>query len=694
MNALSAKERFTKEKGYFESYSYIVTYAFGHLFALYDMDEYKYGTYSKQADAWSVDPLPYCPEPFRFKINTARDKTGKPLGKPDAGCAEQYKIIKTLLNRSDVSDIVHCGDADREGEIIVRNILVEANNRKPVYRLWLPEQTPKSILYGMEHLEKDSKYDHLAKEGMARLYIDWLFGINLSRYLSCISKQPLFAGRVLVPIVEAIYDRDKLIDEFQSEAYYESQHADNKNGIDYILSTNNKEKDKFKVDAHTAELNASGPLEVIDLSSKRVKSSSPRLFSLSKLQSYLSKKYKMPLKVSMSLIQGLYEKGYITYPRTNTEYLAEDEKDKVRDIIDVLKKENLNVAFRDSKKIFDNSKIESHSALTPTYKIPNPGSLDAEEQKVYDAIFYRFCAVFCSEECILEKTIITFQAGTGETFELKGSQVIQKGFLQYESSQKDKIVPIFEKGEKVDSKFVTVEKHTAPPPHYTVETLMNFLKNPFKKNEYTEDMSDEDYKAMFNGIEIGTEATRTGIIEAAKRRKYISEKKGTFFIEPNGKFLIETINLLKINLHKEKSAELGHLLKQVNHGEKTTNDVVQLVMNELRQEIDKSQTIQSPKSEINVIGTCPLCGKKVIERQKTYACEDNRWNSELKKIEGCPFSLWKEMKSPKVKYKLSSKEAENLLANGCTSRKIIHGASWTAYLSLDLQEKNFTKFKF
>lgn len=685
LSALQTRESFTKYDGYYESSSFVISYAFGHLFELYEPSDYQFGVNSKEKDKWTMSALPIIPKQFEYKLKNAPKKRS-----PDAGVKAQFQTLNRLCHRSDVDSVLHCGDADREGELIVRNILNQAKNTKPVYRLWLPEQTKNTILQAVDQAKPDTQYDNLADEGYARTYIDWLYGMNLTRYISLASGRfPGFpAGRVLCAIVEAIDTRDTEIENFQVSDYYQSQHQGTKSGVEYTLTTSKKEPDKEKAEAHTKELNTSGDLVVQSVESKQTVAKPPKLYSLSKVQGVLSKRYKMPMKKSLQIIQSLYEKGYLSYPRTNTEYLAEDEKDKVKDILATLTKHGYSVKFRDGKTIFDDSKIESHSALTPTYKFPT--GLTGDEQKVYDTILNRFCAVFCKEDCILDKTKVVIRAGNGELFTLNGSVVRQQGFLKYEPSNKNKEIPAFEQGETLPPKFQTITKQTTPPAHYTVETLMNYLKNPYKQElaegpAEDEDMSEEDYKAMFAGIEIGTEATRTGIIENAKNDEYIVEKKGSFYIQPRGRDLIRYMKDLGVNLSKTKSVELGKLLKSVNHGEITVQDAVDVVEKELRSEIDPQKGAKLQMAEGKEIGICPICGGRVYDfGGKTYTCENRNYDRKTKQVSGCPFTVWK---SGKYYPDLPEEEMKSLLETGVTKTKIIHGTSkrgpWEAYLALN-----------
>lgn len=662
---------FSKDHGCYEGRDYVISYCFGHLFQLYSVDDYKYGPASNERDSWSAAPLPFIPDQFQFRL---RDKAGK----VDPGVRKQYRNLEQLIARKDVDQIAHCGDADREGELIVRNVLEQAHNRKPVYRLWLPEQTPKSILHALRTMKPDSEYDALAREGLARTYMDWLYGINLTRYVTLCrnSGQVARVGRVLVPIVKAVYDRDTAIEQFTPEPFYQSEHKDLFHDVPYALTTLEHLSDKAEADEQTKRLNAAGDLVVTKVETKSAPSKPPRLFSLSKLQGTLSKRYKMSLKASMRLIQGLYEKGFLSYPRTNTEYLAEEEKDKAKDIVAMLKKHGYGVKFRDGKSIFDDSKIESHSALIPTYKFPS--GLSADEQKVYDTVLNRFCAVFCAEDCILQKTKVEFTAGDGTVFSLSGTAVVQPGYLRYDGKTPKKPVPAFTKGQIVSPHFHTRQGMTKPPAHYTAETLMNFLKNPYKeekKGSSSDDsMSDEDYRAMFEGVEIGTEATRTGIIDNAKSCHYIAETKGTFTILPDGRDLIHRLDDLGIDLYKNKSVELSRLLKQVNRGQATIADAVRKTRADLEAAIDPSKYHHKGDSHSmsnrTEIGTCPLCGGKLYENEVKVFCEHGKWNRDTRKVEGCPFQFFRSVGPAAHREPLTDQMISDIIENGRTSDKI------------------------
>lgn len=662
-----------KYNGYLEGNGYIITWAFGHLFSLCDIEDYTGPTSSGR---WSMENLPCFPEKFRFQLKKNADKT------VDTGVQRQFNIIKSLCSRADVEAIVNAGDADREGEIIIRLCVSNAlDEPKPFYRLWLPDQTPQTVAKALGEMKPEDQYDLLAAEGFARTYIDWLYGVNLTRYATLRTGTLLRVGRVIVPIVKAIYDRDMTIRNFKPDIYYAAASREETDGHPVELVSKQKfdKNEKLSAERLCEKYNACGAV-VKDVKSKKDTVKPGKLFSLSKLQNVLGKKYKMSMEQSLKIVQKLYEDGYLTYPRTNSEYLATAEKDKIKTIIHNICEIGYPVEFKDKKTIFDDSKIESHSALTPTYKFPPKGKLTEDEAKVYKTVLRRFVAVFCSKECVVRKTEITVGVGDYEDFVLKGMVVLEPGWMEYDDSgKKSKELPALKKGDKVNIDFRLEEKETSPPKHYTIETLNNYLKNPFREEKAaaadSENEDDaEEYRAIFEGLELGTEATRTGIIDNAIKSGYIELKKDVYRILPGGEFLIESISYMNISMDKYRTSTLSKALKSVYRGDMSVDDSVKLARDEIA-EVFTADDENDYGFFGDVVGKCPLCGCEVKKGRYSYGCSGYK--------AGCKFRINLVI----AKRVISKKNAALLLEKGRT--ELIdgfiskNGSEFSAYLKLE-----------
>ena len=666
-----------RRDGFYEGKDYLVTWAFGHLFSLCDVEKY---TGSKDNPGWTMDNLPCFPGKFLFELKKNKDKT------TDAGVKKQFDIISALCNREDVDVIINAGDADREGEIIIRLCVTNAlKTDKSLKRLWLPDQTKETILEGLSEMKDSSNYDNLADEGFARTYIDWLYGVNLTRYATLKTGTLMRVGRVIIPIVKAIYDRDMSIRNFKSDIYYALVSKTVVNGIELELTSKHK-FDKNDLDRAQRSCNVlnANPGVVTEVKSKKDTLSAGKLYSLSKLQNVLGKKHKMSMDESLKIIQDLYEKGYVTYPRTNSEYLATNEQGKIKEIISLVSKMGYPVEFKNKKTIFDDTKIESHSALTPTRKIPSKDALNEKETLVYKTILRRFVAVFCSEECRTQKTEITIDASGKEQYTVKGMVITEPGWTKYDDyTKKDKILPDLKKGDEVNLNFVPTEKETSPPKHYTIETLNNYLKNPFREDKANIENEDDEseYKAIFEGLELGTEATRTGIIGNARQSGYIELKKDVYYILPAGEKLIEAIKRMNISMDKYKTATLGKALKQVYRGEISVGDSVELAKTEISEVFKKQHyTLQNDVDDGfigDLVGKCPLCNGNVVRTSFGYGCTNYRENE-------CRFGISSTICSrviPKSAVEIMLKDGKSPKLDGFVSAKT--GKTFSASLKLE-----------
>lgn len=668
-NIISAigTDSFKKSNGYYESPSYIVTWAFGHLFSLADMDEYIDDGTPDGKRPWNLDDLPFYPSKFQFVL------------KKDKGVKEQFNTICSLINKNEVSKIINAGDSDREGEIIIRIILRYAGCKKDVFRLWLPDQTPQTIKKALNDLPSDKDYENLANEGYARTFIDWLYGVNLTRYSTVRCGSLLRVGRVISPIVQAIYEREMAIRNFTPEKYFTVASREETKGEIIDLTSEKKFKANEQAEAQKySDLLNEQKAYVKDVKKEEKTISPGKLYSLSKLQGVLGKRYNIPPYLSLEIVQDLYEKGYVTYPRTNTEYLATAEKEKVASLLKKISELGYNVRFKDSKTIFDDSKIESHSALTPTYKIPSKGELEGNALNVYKTIFDRFIAVFCAEACVAYHTEITVAIGSIEDIVIKGDVIKDQGWTKYDKySGKDKVLPDLREGDSVNTRFVPEEKQTTPPSRYTTDTFYKYLKNPFRK----EDATDEDeYKAMFSGVELGTEATRTAIIQNAIKTGYISLKDNKFYLEKGGEVYIDALNDLGLLLEKAKTAELGVALKDVYKGKNSVMQAIKIVEQEITNMINNSQS-KTVSERVDSIGKCPKCGADVVDKPKSFSCINK----------DCGFALWKDNKYfASMHKKLDIKIAKSLLKDGkvyIKNLKSKNGNVFAATIHADFSDK-------
>lgn len=681
----------TRKQDYYEGQNYIVTSVFGHLLTLYDIEDYT----GENKKSWSMEDIPFFPEKFKYKI------------KNDSGIKKRYKLIKDLINRQDVGCIINSGDADREGEVLINlviyKIFSELKIQKQVKRIWLEDQTENTIRKELKYARDIKNTENLYKEGLARSYIDWLYGINLTRYISLKAGTTLNTGRVIIPTVKYIYDRDMEIKIFKPETYYtlpgEIEKEGQKIKIDF---TDFKWKKEQLEAARNIENNLKNAnIKVISVDNKTTIKKPKKLFSLASLQNYMSKKYKISLNKTLSIVQSLYEKGYLTYPRTNTEYMAEEEIPKVENIIKVIN--NSDIELKVTKAIFDSSKVESHSAITITEKIPDVSKLIDDEAKLYNVVKNRFMANFCKEECKLNQTTITFEIQNVSNeyknqAKLKGTSILQLGYLKYENDLSEKAIPNFTEGEMLNCNFKLEEKQTTPPSKVTEAELNKFFEKPFKKQEIDNDEEnaddDEDYKAILKGIEIGTPATRSGTVEKVKKIGYIKAEKNVLSITPLGERFIEILNQLNINLYKEKTVELSQNLKKIYNNEILIKDLLKTEEQQIKEIVNKNIEIErvesnskkSNKKSKTKLGLCPICHNIVVENKAGYGCCGYK--------DGCKFFIGKNIAGRDI----SKSEAKQLLDNGETgllqgfvSRA---GKNFNAKLVLDSERKIRFEFKY
>ena len=684
----------TKKDGFFEGKDYLITWAFGHLFQLYDARDY-----DERLKAWRMENFPFIPEEFKYKVKC--DNVNRNVS--DSGVEKQINIIKNLINREDVDGVISATDQDREGEVISLEIFMYLDVKKPIYRLLLNEWTPDEVKKGMDNLKDNSEMKCLQDAGIGRQLADWIIGINLTsvatlRYKPN-DKKILNIGRVLLPTLKIIYDRDKEIENFKATTYYKLlatfKTSDNKEfeGT-YYENNNEKFEDKSVLDALNALLKEKLG-KIIEKQVEKKKEYPPFLFNLSNLQGYITSKYKgWTSDKVLKVAQSLYEKKFITYPRTGSIALEESLKDRARKVLDILKvglsyEDKIN--FVTTKRIFDNSKVESHSAITPTYL--KPSGLTKDEQIVYDAVKNRFIMQFMPV-AEYEETKLTLKVNDENIkgiFISRGKVQLVEGWKVVEKMEsKDTILPMVNKDDivyVVDSKVNAVTKK--PPKLHTEKTLLRVMETCGKSFKDEED-SEEMMASILSGFSIGTPATRAETIKRLKDIGYIKSKGKSLTTTELGRTIVEIFPVKEL-FDLEYTGRLEKTLSDIEKGKFSKDEFLKMIEDFTKKAIDdikkdtsmlKNFKVKLPEGSES-LGKCPVCGNDVIEGEKAFGCVN--WKN------GCKFSIWKDDKFINSLGKKVTKEmVEILLKNGKVGFRNLRskkGTIFSAYLKYEKDEK-------
>lgn len=530
----------TKKNGYIEGNGYQVTWTFGHLCTLKEPHEY-YPEWKR----WALSLLPIIPPRFGIKLIDIDNYK------------KQFDVIESLIANAD--EVINCGDAGQEGELIQRWVLQKAGCKCPVRRLWISSLTEEAIREGFGKLKDQNEFTKLYEAGLSRAMGDWLLGMNATRLYTLKygqNKQVLSIGRVQTPTLALIVNRQLEIENFKPEQYWELKTV-------YRNTTFSATKGRF-----TSKEEGEAFLDIVrqedftvtDVSTKKGKEAPPRLFDLTSLQVECNKKFAFSADDTLKLIQSLYEKKVTTYPRVDTTFLSDDIYPKVPNILKGIGRYSelitplLQGKLIKSKKVFDNSKVTDHHAIIPTGVAPN--NLSENERRVYDLVTRRFIAAFYPD-CQISTTTVLGKVGKVE-FKVTGKQILVPGWrVVFDKEQKDTdneqpeeegVLPEFIVGETGPHIPTLGEKWTQPPKPYTEATLLRAMETAGKlvENEELRDALKE------NGI--GRPSTRANIIETLFKRNYIRKERKNLFATATGVELIGTI-------HEEllKSAELTGL---------------------------------------------------------------------------------------------------------------------------------------
>lgn len=688
-DALGIKNR---NNGYIEGDDYIITWVFGHLLQLYDAVDY-----DENMKNWELTKFPFIPDQFKYKVKT--DKARKGI---DAGAKKQLDIIKKLMERKDVHQVISATDWDREGQIIADELFLYMDVRKPIKRMLLNEWTKDEVLGALNSLRENEEMKNLMDAGFGRQLSDWLIGINLTsvatvKHKNAGGKELLNIGRVLMPTLKIIYDRDKEIEEFVSSKYYKMTAGFKARGEKFestyaVRDAEGKWQESFDEKDKLDEFVKNFESKEMYVTKKDVdvkKENPPLLFNLSNLQGHITAKYKgWTADKVLAVAQNLYEKKLITYPRTASSALDESLKDKMKRVLDAHKRgksfENI-VAFKDSKRIFDNKKVESHSAITPTYILPK--NLTSDEKAVYDAVVNRFLAQFMPQSVSEETRLEIGLKNCDWTFIARGKVQIEEGFRLAEGiASRDNVLPQIDISQIVDLQTMEIKEiKRKPPKHHSEKTLLKVMETCGKN------ISDEEEMMMsvLSGYSIGTPATRGETIRKLKDVGYIISDKKSLKTTELGKMMVETFPVKEL-FDLEYTGRLEKNLSDIERGNFKRDEFLKFIEEFIRKSVEdiKSDKVFAGKiyveDEEKVVGICPNCKNKILEYDKSFGCSN--WKN------GCNFTIWKNDKFiEQLGKKVTRDMVELLLKNKRVGFRRLQGKNgnvFGAYLHYERDEKN------
>lgn len=638
-----------RRDGYYEGNGYCVTWTFGHLCALLEPQEY-----TEQWKGWNLSALPMIPQRFSIKVSG------------DEGVHKQFQVIKSLIAQAD--EVINCGDAGQEGELIQRWVYQKAGCKVPVKRLWVSSLTEEAIAEGFRQLKDQSDYQRLYEAGLMRAIGDWLLGMNATRAYTIRyargagkSRQVLSIGRVQTPTLALVVKRQAEIERFVPKTYWELKTLYRDTLFTAQLPA---EEDEYAITSleqgeRLVDAIKDNPLTITSVEKKKGTESAPKLFDLTSLQVECNKKFSFSADQTLKLIQSLYEKRVTTYPRVDTTYLPDDLYPKVPATLQGIKDYfpqtaplleqkadggKTDSSLRKSKKVFDNKKVTDHHAIIPTGQ--RPDNLTKEERKVFDLVALRFIAAFYPDCEVSNTTVMaevtanadfspedSAQMQKEETYSFKvtGRQVLKAGWREVFAGEKvnedtdspdneeaaSKSLPAFVKGESGAHTPRLQEKTTTPPKYYTEATLLRAMETAGKT------VDDEELRDAMKENGIGRPSTRAAIIEKLYQRNYIVKQGKSLRATDIGVELIHTIisPLLK---SAELTGRWEKKLREIERGEYTA----QQFLDELKQMT--GEVVREVKT--NKAGMlCPVCRKGVVVRGHTrYGC--SRWR------EGCTYA--------------------------------------------------------
>lgn len=608
-----------KKDGYLEGNNYLISWCIGHLISLANAE-----LYDEKYSKWSKDDLPILPDNWIYEVSPGKSK--------------QFRVLKELMNRKDVSELICATDAGREGELIFRQVYEKAGCHKPFKRLWISSMEDKAIRCGFSSLRPGTDYDNLYASALARAKADWLVGINGTRLYSSLYGTLLRVGRVQTPVLSMLVERDHAIRSFQKTPYWNVH-------LSCGGLTLHKEKIFDQAQA-TALLNQcqGQNIQITSVQTTRKSIAPPRLYDLTTLQREANCFFGYTAQQVLDTIQSLYEKKLCTYPRTDSQFLTEDMLDTATQLIflcvHILPFASGYSYQPDVSRVINNKKVTDHHAIIPTEEITKAdlSQLSEIERNILYQIGMRFlCAT--SVRHLYQETLISASCGD-EIFTTKGKVIQENGWKtleqrfrsslhadQEEPTQKDPPLPEVQEGERFSDAHITVSSHfTTPPKPYTEDTLLSAM----------ETAGDEDFDANTEKKGLGTPATRAGILEKLVSSGYIKRK---------GKSLIPTedgINLAAVMPETLKSpkmtAEWENTLMQIERGEVTDTTFLDGIEQMVKKLVNTHTSLSDEERhrfpafpDKEILGDCPWCHSPVHEGKSNYYCSNRE----------CSFCLWK-----------------------------------------------------
>jgi DNA topoisomerase III len=645
-----------------------VSWAIGHLTELAPPEKY-----DSSWKRWSLDTLPIVPRQFMYEVVKNKQK--------------QFATIKKLSTSPQVTEIIHAGDAGREGELIVRNILRLTGCNKPMKRLWISSLTPKAIKEGFQNLLQESETKNLYYEAYTRACADWVVGMNASRLYTLLLQKEGFSdvfsvGRVQTPTLALIVKREYEIENFVSQPFWE---------VDAHFAINNKKyKGKWEKDGNSrieskelaekiAAFCTGKTAEAIDVKTEKKEFQPPLFYNLSSIQADANKRFKFSPKKTLDILQGLYQRGLVSYPRSDSRHVTPGEAEGFPGILNKLSKLPGYQDFfplpvesiKNNGRYVNAKKVTDHYAIIPTEQVPNPSRLSPDEQKLYDLLARTLIAAHYPSASAEYTTIRTLADGRAEYLS-KGKVPIEEGWrkvLPQQDKEKDHVLPSIQQGETgTVLKTEVKESKTQPPKRFTEGQLITLMKTAGK---HIEDKELE--KVLMKTEGLGTEATRAGIITMLKDRAYINISKNLVYATAKAKILVQAVGG-QVLASPEMTAKWEQRLKEIGEGaaspkqfmDQTSKMVAHLVSNttesaagwsfgtQVKEEFIPGKQKGRKKRSTN-LGACKLCGGAVVDKGSFYGCANYQKTK-------CGFSVSKQILGRTI----TQKQVKQLLKEGST----------------------------